>query len=37
MSVSAIGAKGGSFTNRYALAGAATAIDAAIVGCARRS
>jgi hypothetical protein len=37
MSVSASTAKGGRFTDRYALAGAATAIDAAIVGCARRS
>lgn len=37
MSVSASGANGGSFTDRYALAGAATAIDAAVVGCARRS
>ena len=37
MSVSATSAKGGSFTDRYALAGAATAIDAATVGCARRS
>lgn len=36
MSVSARGAKGGSFTDRYALAGAATAIDAATVGCAQR-
>lgn len=35
MSVSATGAKGGSFTDRYTLAGAATAIDAATVGCAR--
>lgn len=37
MSVSAQGAKGGTFTDRYALAGAATAIDAATVGCAKRS
>jgi hypothetical protein len=37
MSVSATGATGGSFTDRYTLAGAATAIDAATVGCARRS
>lgn len=37
MSVSATSAKGGSFTDRYILAGAATAIDAATVGCARRS
>ncbi|PLK24863.1 hypothetical protein C0V72_03730 [Porphyrobacter sp. TH134] len=36
MSVSATSAKGGGFTDRYALAGAATAIDAASVGCARR-
>lgn len=36
MSVSARGANGGSFTDRYALAGAATAIDAATVGCAQR-
>lgn len=36
MSVSASGAKGGVFTDRYALAGAATAIDAATVGCAQR-
>ena len=28
---------GGSFTDRYTLAGAATAIDAATVGCAKRS
>ncbi|WP_086617343.1 hypothetical protein [Erythrobacter tepidarius] len=28
---------GGGFTDRYTLAGAATAIDAALVGCARRS
>jgi hypothetical protein len=36
MSVSATTAKGGGFTDRYTLAGAATAIDAAIVGCAKR-
>jgi hypothetical protein len=36
MSVSASGAKGGRFTDSYALAGAATAIDAATVGCAKR-
>ncbi|UYV15089.1 hypothetical protein [Porphyrobacter sp. ULC335] len=36
MSVSAKGAKGGVFTDRYTLAGAATAIDAATVGCAQR-
>lgn len=36
MSVSAKGAKGGAFSDRYALAGAATAIDAATVGCAKR-
>jgi hypothetical protein len=36
MSVSATGAKGGGFTDRYTLAGAATAIDAATVGCAKR-
>lgn len=36
MSVSARSAKGGTFTDRYALAGAATAIDAAVVGCARK-
>lgn len=35
MSVSARSAKGGTFTDRYALAGAATAIDAATVGCAK--
>jgi hypothetical protein len=35
LSVSASGAKGGVFTDRYALAGAATAIDAATVGCAK--
>ena len=37
MSVSASGAKGGTFTDRYTLAGAATAMDAATVGCAKRS
>lgn len=37
MSVSAQTAKGGSFTDRYALTGAATAIDAATVGCAKRN
>ncbi len=37
MSVSAQGAKAGTFTDRYTLAGAATAIDAATVGCAKRS
>lgn len=37
MSVSATRTRGGSFTDRYTLAGAATAIDAAVVGCARRS
>ena len=37
MSVSATSAKGGSFTDRYTLAGAATAMDAAIVGCAKRT
>jgi hypothetical protein len=36
MSVSASSAKGGTFTDRYALAGAATAMDAATVGCAGR-
>jgi len=36
MSVSATGAKGGAFTDRYVLAGAATAIDAATVGCAQK-
>lgn len=35
MSVSAKGAKGGGFIDRYTLAGAATAIDAATVGCAK--
>lgn len=37
MSVSAQGAKTGTFTDRYTLAGAATAIDAATVGCSKRS
>lgn len=37
MSVSARSARGGSFTDRYTLSGAATAIDAATVGCAKRS
>lgn len=36
MSVSATSDKGGRFTDRYTLAGAATAIDAATVGCAGR-
>jgi hypothetical protein len=36
MSVSASSAKGGVFTDRYSLAGAATAMDAATVGCTRR-
>jgi hypothetical protein len=36
MSVSARSDKGSSFTDRYALAGAATAIDAATVGCTAR-
>jgi hypothetical protein len=36
MSVSARSLKGGAFTDRYALAGAATALDAASVGCAAR-
>jgi len=36
MSVSATAAKGGAFTDRYVLAGAATAIDAATVGCAQK-
>jgi hypothetical protein len=35
LSVSASGAKGGVFTDRYALVGAATAMDAATVGCAK--
>lgn len=37
MSVSASSAKGSAFTDRYTLAGAATAIDAATVGCAKRN
>jgi hypothetical protein len=37
MSVSARSITGGTFTDRYALAGAATAIDAATVGCATRA
>lgn len=37
MSVSASSAGGGRFTDRYALAGVATAMDAAVVACARRS
>ncbi len=37
MSVSASSARGGTFTDRYALAGVATAMDAATVGCARRT
>ncbi|HSF13634.1 MAG TPA: hypothetical protein VLA50_11735 [Erythrobacter sp.] len=36
MSVSASSAKGGTFTDRYTLAGVATAMDAATVGCAKR-
>ena len=36
MSVSAIGARGGTMTARWRLRGAATAIDAAALGCARR-
>lgn len=36
MSVSATDRSGGRFTDRYALAGAATAMDAATVGCARQ-
>lgn len=36
MRVSARGTDGRSFNQRYDLAGAATAIDAAVVGCARR-
>jgi hypothetical protein len=35
MSVSATTTKGAGFTDRYTLAGAATAIDAAVVGCAK--
>ena len=37
MSVTAQTPKGGSFTDRYALTGAATAIDAATLGCAKSS
>jgi hypothetical protein len=37
MSITARSADGGSFTDRYALAGAASAMDAASVGCAARS
>ena len=37
MSVSASGAKGGTFTDRYSLGGVATAMDAATVACAKRS
>jgi hypothetical protein len=37
MGVSAKSAKGATFTDSYALAGVATAIDAATVGCAKRS
>lgn len=37
MSVGARSAKGGAFTDRYTLTGAATAIDAATVGCAKRN
>jgi hypothetical protein len=37
LSLSASGTKGGVFTDRYTLAGAATAMDAATVGCANRS
>jgi hypothetical protein len=36
MSISASSAKGGTFTDRYSLAGVATAMDAAVVGCAKR-
>ncbi len=36
MTVSAKGTKGGTFTDSYTLAGVATAMDAATVGCARR-
>lgn len=35
MAISARSAQGRNFTDRYALAGAATAIDAATIGCAR--
>jgi len=37
MSVSGRSAKGGAFTDRYALTGVATAMDAATIGCAKRS
>lgn len=37
MSVSARSVGGGAFTDRYTLAGVATAMDAATVGCAKRS
>lgn len=37
MSVSARAVRGGTFTDRYALEGVATAMDAATVGCAKRS
>ena len=37
MSVSAKSARGSNFTDRYALTGVATAMDAATVGCAKRS
>ena len=37
MSVSATSINGGTFADRYTLAGAATAIDAATVGCAQRT
>ncbi len=36
MSVSSVAANGGTFTDTYSLKGAATAIDAAALGCARR-
>ena len=36
MSVAATSTKGSGFTDRYTLSGAATAIDAATVGCAKR-
>lgn len=36
MSLAARSAKGTRFTDRYTLAGAATAVDAAMVGCAKR-
>ena len=35
MSVSSVGANGRAFADSYALRGAATAIDAAALGCAR--